>query len=144
MLRNSKIQIFFLLAIFSFTSYPSTALTKSIQNTTIDGSEVSLKFQSKLSVPKNCANWKYTFTNNGDRKLSVFVMIETLGGEEINRNGSVGIDQGITQTDSIRVCDYQFPKRKKGRTYSMNLNLRVAEYDGANNIYSKKIKALYK
>ena len=110
----------------------------------IDGSGVSLNFPSKIYIPKNCVNWKYTFINNGERKLSVFVIIETLGGEEISRNGSVGIDKGITQTDSIRVCDYQFPKRKKGKTYSMNLNLRIAEYNGANNIFTKKIKAVYK
>lgn len=110
----------------------------------IDGSGVSLSFPSKIYIPKNCANWKYTFVNNGGEKLSIFVILETLGGEEIDRNGTVGVANGISQTDSIRVCAYQFPKRSKGKTYSMNLNLRVAEYNGANNIFTKKIKAVYK
>ena len=132
--------------LIAFVSIPSSGTASSLYapRTTIDGAEVNLLFPNKIYIPKNCANWKYTFKNNGERKLSVFVIIETLGGEEISRNGSVGIDKGITQTDSIRVCDYQFPKRKKGKTYSMNLNLRIAEYNGANNIFTKKIKAVYR
>jgi hypothetical protein len=110
----------------------------------INGSSVNLTFSSKIYIPKNCANWKYTFVNNGEEKLSIFVILETLGGEEIDRNGTVGVAKGISQTDSIRVCSYQFPKRKKGKTYSLNLNLRVAEYNGGNNIFTKKIKAYYK
>ena len=113
-------------------------------NIIIEGSDVILTFPKKVYVPKNCSNWKYTFVNNGERKLSVFVILETLDGEELSREGSVGIDNGISQKDSLRVCSYQFPKRNKSKSYSLILSLRVAEYNGANNIVSKKIKAYYK
>ena len=145
MFRKKKL-LSFILSISLLNIFPTynSFAQENKNQINIDGSGVSLNFPSKTYIPKNCANWKYTFVNNGGEKLSIFVILETLGGEEIGRNGTVGVANGISQTDSIRVCAYQFPKRSKGKTYSMNLNLRVAEYNGANNIFTKKIKAIYK
>jgi len=145
MFRNKKLFTRILIVLLlSFYVNNFSYGADSTTNISLEGSDVILTFPKKIYIPKNCANWKYTFVNNGGEKLSIFVILETLGGEEIDRNGAVGVANGIAQTDSIRVCAYQFPKRKKGKTYSMNLNLRVAEYSGANNIFTKKIKAFYK
>ena len=100
MYRKKKLVSFILLIslLNIFPTYNSFAQENKSQ-INIDGSGVSLNFPSKIYIPKNCANWKYTFVNNGGEKLSIFVILETLGGEEIARNGTVGVANGISQTD---------------------------------------------